>query len=82
MCFKIDRGRCFVPKEDVIVLYQDLMRFLKDDEFDINLHKEFEKAFPNPFLFLEMREKDMRKTDHGIVIAGTISSGLLQLYVN
>lgn len=71
--FESDGEEGSVLKEDVIVLYQDLMQFVQDDEFDKNIRKELEKAFPNSIRLLEMRKKDMKKTDHGIVIAGKMS---------
>lgn len=53
-------------------MYQDLEGFVKSDEFDEDLRKELQQLHPMYLEVLEKRKKDIRKSDHGIVIAGML----------
>lgn len=59
-------------KDHVIDMYQDLEGFVKSDEFDEDLRKELQQLHPMYLEVLEKRKKDIRKSDHGIVIAGML----------
>ena len=52
-------------------MYQELEQFLKSANFEDDLKKVLTKSNPDYLQTLEKRRRDMERSDHGIVIAGT-----------
>lgn len=53
-------------------MYRTLATVLKSDEYLEDLRFELEHSNPNYLIVLQKRIKDMEKSDHGIVVAGTV----------
>lgn len=66
----MEDGQCL--KEKVISMYRSLATVLKSDEYLEDLRFELEHSNPNYLIVLQKRIKDMEKSDHGIVVAGTV----------
>lgn len=66
----MEDGQCL--KEKVISMYRTLATVLKSDEYLEDLRFELEHSNPNYLIVLQKRIKDMEKSDHGIVVAGTV----------
>lgn len=66
----MEDGQCL--KEKVISMYRALATVLKSDEYLEDLRFELEHSNPNYLMVLQKRIKDMEKSDHGIVVAGTV----------
>lgn len=66
----MEDGQCL--KEKVISMYRTLATVLKSDEYLEDLRFELEHSNPNYLIGLQKRIKDMEKSDHGIVVAGTV----------
>lgn len=67
--------------QKVISIYQKVINFLKQDEYTEDLRKELEKNHMDYINILEMRVKDMTKTDHGIVIAGLYQNTTMTIVI-
>ena len=57
-------------KEQLISMYHMLEDILQNEDFGEDLREELNISFPDYTIFLEKREKDMERGDHGIIIAG------------
>lgn len=62
-------------KETVISMYQNLETYLKKEEYGNDLRGELTTLYPDYLNILEKRRKDIKISDHGIVVAGETSSG-------
>ena len=56
--------------EEVIAMYQTLEQFFKSEEFDDDSKNMLMVSNPNYLQVLEKRKRDIKRSDHGIVIAG------------
>lgn len=66
----VQRQENNIQKEDVIALYQKLVRFFESDDYGQCLRNELNESYPNYLINLQKRIKDLQKDDHGIVVAG------------
>ncbi|XP_062599161.1 uncharacterized protein in xynA 3'region-like [Saccostrea cucullata] len=56
-------------------MFDDLMEIIESEEYDTNLRQCLEKASPDYKTSIAKRQKDILRSDHGIVVAGETSAG-------